>query len=75
MQVYSNEDDEHQTGDGTHSPDAKEIALGTLRLRAESKGNGNGRVYLIIVTATDDCNNTALSCCTVTVPNMAVSPI
>jgi len=65
--VFGDENDEEATGDGNHSPDAKDIAAGTLRLRAERKGNGDGRVYLIIVTATDASGNVSRCCRTVTV--------
>ncbi|HXI90883.1 MAG TPA: carboxypeptidase regulatory-like domain-containing protein [Blastocatellia bacterium] len=65
--VFGDENDEEATGDGTFSPDAKDIALGTLRLRSERKGNGDGRVYLIIVTATDAAGNVSRCCRTVTV--------
>jgi hypothetical protein len=68
VQVFSDEDDETPTGDGNHSPDAKDLAPGTLRLRAERNGGGDGRVYLIIVTATDRSGNTSRCCSTVTVP-------
>ncbi len=67
VQVFSNEDDEGETGDGNFSPDAKDVAAGTLRLRAERSGGGNGRVYLIIVTATDPSGNVSRCCKTVTV--------
>ena len=61
--VYSDEDDlAPETGD--HSPDAKNA----LRLRAERSGAGNGRVYLIVVTATDPSSNTTFACATVVVP-------
>ncbi|MBI4324629.1 MAG: DUF5011 domain-containing protein [Chloroflexi bacterium] len=65
--VYSDEDDEEETGDGNHSPDAKNIASGTLRLRSERKGNSDGRVYLIIVTSTDGSGNVGKACATVVV--------
>ena len=65
--VFGDENDEEATGDGNYSPDAKDIAAGTLRLRAERKGNGDGRVYLIIVTATDASGNVSRCCRTVTV--------
>lgn len=41
------------TGDGDTCPDAQGINTTTGQLRAERKGNGNGRVYTIYFTATD----------------------
>lgn len=67
VEVYSDEDDDEATGAGRHAPDAKDIAADTLRLRAERKGDADGRVYLIVVTATDSCGNSSHTCCTVTV--------
>ncbi len=67
VMVYS--DDEEATGDGNHSPDAKDMAPGTLRLRSERKGDGDGRVYLIVVIAADDAGQVGFTCCTVTVPH------
>jgi len=66
--VYSDEDDVDPATSGDQSPDAKNIALGTLRLRSEREDNGNGRVYLIIVTETDSAGNVSHCCLTVTVP-------
>jgi CSLREA domain-containing protein len=68
VMVFGDEDDEEPTGDGTHSPDAKDIAPGTLRVRSERKADADGRVYLIVVKATDDAGNVGLACCTVVVP-------
>jgi hypothetical protein len=68
VMVFGDENDEEPTGDGTHSPDAKDIAPGTLRLRSERKGDADGRVYLIVVKATDDAGNVGVACCTVVVP-------
>jgi FtsP/CotA-like multicopper oxidase with cupredoxin domain len=65
--VYSDEDDEVPTGDGNFSPDAKDIGVGTLRLRSERSGNLDGRVYLIIITATDGAGNVAKAAQTVVV--------
>ncbi|HEX8337656.1 MAG TPA: Calx-beta domain-containing protein, partial [Pyrinomonadaceae bacterium] len=62
--VYSDEDD----GASPHSPDATNIGLGTLKLRRERDGGSNGRVYLIVVKATDASGNTSVSVTTVTVP-------
>ena len=39
-----------------------------LSLRAQRQASGDGRVYLIIVSVTDDLGRTATSCCAVTVP-------
>jgi hypothetical protein len=68
--VYSDEDDVNASTSGNQSPDAKNIALGTLRLRAERQDSGagaNGRVYLIVTRTSDGTGNGAFSCQTVTV--------
>jgi len=69
VSVFGDEDDEEPTGDGVFSPDAKNIAAGTLRLRDERKGNADGRVYLTVSTATDRSGNTGAACCAVVVPH------
>ena len=61
--VFSDEDD-LTAESGDQSPDAKDA----LRLRAERSGTGDGRVYLIVVTATDTSANTSHACATVVVP-------
>jgi hypothetical protein len=66
--VFGNEDDEEDTGDGLFSPDAKSIGRNTLRLRSERKGDGGGRVYLIVVKATDASGNVGFACVTTVVP-------
>ncbi|MFN0009106.1 MAG: multicopper oxidase domain-containing protein [Planctomycetota bacterium] len=68
VSVFGDEDDESQTGDGLHSPDAKDLLPSSLRLRAERKGDEDGRVYLIVVTATDTSGNTAFACSTAVTP-------
>ena len=55
--VYSDEDD-------GATPDA----AGSLLLRAERAGAGDGRFYLIRITASDAYGNTSHSCLTVIVP-------
>jgi hypothetical protein len=65
--VFSNEDD-LAPGSGNFSPDAKNVAPGTLRLRSERSGSGNGRVYVIAVTATDGSSNASHACVAVVVP-------
>jgi hypothetical protein len=65
--VFSDEDDAEQPGG--MSPDAKDVAAGSLRLRAERRGDADGRVYVIRIKATDQSNNTSYSYCTVVVPH------
>ncbi len=67
IDVFSDEDDAEQRGG--MSPDAKDVASGTLRLRAERRGDADGRVYVIRIKATDTSNNTSYSYCTVVVPH------
>jgi hypothetical protein len=67
--VFGDEDDLMPGGDGRHSPDAKDIALGTLRLRSERVGSADGRVYLGLESTTDGSGNTGHACCTVVVPH------
>ena len=66
IDVFSDEDDQEQL-DGM-SPDARDIAPLTLRLRAERRGDADGRAYIIRIKATDQANNTSYSYCTVVVP-------
>jgi CSLREA domain-containing protein len=67
IEVFSDEDDAEQPGG--MSPDAKDAAAQTLRLRAERRGNADGRVYVIRIKATDTANNVSYSYCTVVVPH------
>lgn len=67
VDVWGDEDDEMPTGDGNFAPDASHIASGTLRLRAERRGDADGRVYLIRAKAMDGGGNVGTRCCTVTV--------
>ena len=70
VQVYSNEQDEGPTsGDAHFWPDAERLATGDLLLRSERKGNGQGRIYLIIVTAIVESGNDGFDCATVIVPH------
>jgi hypothetical protein len=70
VQVFGDEDDQTPTdASGTvFSPDAKDVALSTLRLRAERTDSGNGRVYLVVVSGGDGSGNSAFACKTVVVP-------
>jgi hypothetical protein len=67
VSVFSDEDD-LAPGSGNFSPDAKNVAPLTLRLRAERSGAGDGRVYLISLVTTDASSNSSASCLTVVVP-------
>lgn len=58
--VFSNE------AESNAAPDAV-IGAEKLELRAKRNGSGKGRVYLIVVAATDEAGNTGYDCCTVTV--------
>src|SRR4029077_15897626 len=72
--VYSDEDDLSAGTVGDMSPDAKNIGLGTLRLRAERNDSGDGRVYLIVVRTNDGTGNGASSCSTATVTHDQSGP-
>lgn len=63
--VFSDEPDEG-FGDGNHDPDAVYDGE-SLWLRAERSGKGDGRVYLVVIMATDESGNVGYDCCTVTV--------
>ena len=67
--MFGDEDDQEPTArNEVFSPDAKNIAPTTLRLRAERNDTGDGRVYLIVVKAHDDSGNVGFNCVTVVVP-------
>jgi hypothetical protein len=61
VQVFANDD--------ALPSDAAGFAPGQLRLRGDRQGDGGGRVYLIVVTATDAAGDVAVSVCTVVVPH------
>jgi hypothetical protein len=71
VQVLSNEGDQAATDnhEAGLSPDAASIGVNTLKLRAERAGDGDGRVYLIVVRASDSAGNTGFSCGTAVVPH------
>jgi hypothetical protein len=68
LKVSGDEDDEMPTGDGKFSPDARNIAPGTLRLRRERRGDADGRVYLTLGRTADTAGNLGFACSTVVVP-------
>src|SRR5687768_11252587 len=57
------------TGDGDTAPDWEVIDDHHVKLRAERAGNGDGRIYTITITSTDDCGNVATATTTVLVPH------
>ena len=59
VSVSSDEDPSEAVGDGgpVHCPDAVVQEDNSVLLRAERSGTGDGRVYVITATATDDCGN------------------
>jgi hypothetical protein len=70
LSISSNEP-ANSTGDGNTSPDISGATFGTddrsFQLRAERKGNGNGRIYTVTYSAQDASGNTAQKIATVTV--------
>jgi uncharacterized repeat protein (TIGR01451 family) len=56
-------------GDGNTSPDWEIVDEHHVRLRAERSGNGNGRIYTIIITATDSAGGSSNQTVTVIVPH------
>src|SRR4029434_10851631 len=68
VQVFSNEDDQGPTGENHFSADATSSGVATLRLRQERLGAGDGRVYLIVIKATDTAGGTGFATATVVVP-------
>jgi PKD repeat protein len=74
VDVTSNEPEEG-LGDGDMSPDWANIAIDqaagiiTLQLRAERSGSGDGRVYTIAITATDEGGNSSQAAVEIIVPH------
>jgi hypothetical protein len=68
LSVTSNEP-VNGTGDGNTSPDWVVIDDHHVKLRAERAGNGNGRIYTIKVTCTDQYGISDSTTTTVTVPH------
>ena len=68
--VASDEHPETESGSGgpNHCPDAVVQGDGSVSLRSERSGSGDGRVYVITVTATDDCGNQSVCQAAIAVP-------
>ncbi len=67
LSVTSNEPD-NGLGDGDTAGDIVITSPGTVSLRAERSGKGNGRIYTILFEASDASGNTSTKTVTVTVP-------
>lgn len=65
--VTSNEP-ENGTGDGDAAPDWEILNDHHLKLRAERAGNGNGRIYTVKISCTDQYGNAGTGTRTVLVP-------
>ncbi len=68
LTVTSNEP-ANGTGDGDTAPDWEVFDAHRVRLRAERAGNGNGRVYTILIACTDASGNRSTKTVTVSVPH------
>jgi hypothetical protein len=70
ISVTSDEATSEELGSGGpfDCPDAIVGTDGSVQLRAERSGNGDGRVYRITATATDSCGNASLCTVQVKVP-------
>jgi len=77
ISITMNEGDETLTFDENydefigagHTTDDIQVIDGAIYLRAERSGKGDGRIYTITYTATDDAGNSATATATVTVPH------
>ena len=58
----------NSTGDGNTCPDAEGVGTATASVRAERRGSGDGRVYTLTFTATDEAGATCQGSVQVCVP-------
>jgi hypothetical protein len=65
----SSDEEENGKGDGNTVNDMVLVDCQEVKLRKERSGNGNGRVYSINISVTDNSGNTATATCYVTVPH------
>jgi hypothetical protein len=61
-------------GDGDTAPDWEITGALTLNLRAERRGDGNGRIYTITVESRDVSGNASVRTVTVSVPKSQEHP-
>jgi len=74
--VVTSDEPENGTGDGDTAPDWELINDHHIKLRAERAGNGDGRVYTVTLTCTDQYGNSSSGTKTVLVPkNMSKKDI
>ena len=75
LAAVSSNEPEDGLGDGDMTPDWTEPVINqdtgeiTLQLRAERSGSGDGRVYTITITATDDSGNSSTTDVEIIVPH------
>lgn len=65
----TSDEPENSTGDGNTTDDIAFISATAVKVRAERKGNGNGRVYRLKYVVEDSYSNKTFGICTVTVPH------
>jgi len=74
--AVTSDEPENGTGDGDIAPDWELIDDHHIKLRAERAGNGDGRVYTLTITCTDQYGNSSRGTKTVLVPrNMSKKDI
>jgi hypothetical protein len=66
--IVTSDEPQSGTGNGDAAPDWL-LSDGQLKLRAERAGSGDGRVYTIKITCTDQNGNSSFKTTTVTVPH------
>ncbi|MBN1576462.1 MAG: hypothetical protein JW913_07920 [Chitinispirillaceae bacterium] len=73
--VISSNEPQNGLGDGDEAPDWTEPVINqgsgiiTFSLRAERSGSGNGRIYTIRITATDNSDNVSSADVKIIVPH------
>jgi hypothetical protein len=72
--AISSNEPENGTGDGDTSPDWEIVDSKHVRLRAERAGKGDGRIYTVTITATDECGNTSTESVHVVVAHNITGP-